>query len=195
MLFFNTVFASHVSLFRNVSVGLTALGIIPFVFFSYILGHLISLVARRIETRLTGKKKSWMMALDNSPVKSQIIALAQEKHDLNLLENEQLSEKATGDFFDFAYFDLEKEGKHGKVSVLMSQYVFFRNAMGTLFLMMLTLLLAKVFMLSVLKVPFVKGWYPFIFLLICCWFCFVLMKKRKSVMMDVVYRSYYSLYK
>lgn len=175
-----------------------SISIIPFLFISYLVGHLISILGKFIENRIIKFKAPWIVYLQKNIADAQLIDKLsfsnfgygfwdKEKNEVNIEKSDKL--------FDKIYDLIEVEGKDEKIKVLMSQYAMFRNSISIWSITMVILLFLLLFTYLGKEVSIDKAnlWImlisDFFLAIISMWF----LKKRKLLAMEYTYRTFLAM--
>lgn len=170
--------------------------IIPFLFLSYLIGHLLSLLGRKVENKLPSMKEPWTQYLKNNlkdAKRINKIAKKQLKCDPFLDENNNVLPFQSGIVHDKIYDYLEIHGKDEKIKILFSQYGFFRNSLALWFCASIVLTLCIVIYyinLIDLRLPMCYYIVSLGLSIILFSFSILLMKQRKMLFMSYVYRNF-----
>ncbi|NOU20069.1 MAG: hypothetical protein HOO91_21135 [Bacteroidales bacterium] len=170
--------------------------IIPFLFLSYLIGHLLSLLGRKIENKLPSMKQPWTQYLKNNPKDAKRvnkIAKKQFKCEPFLDDNNNVLPLQSGIVHDKIYDYLEIQGKDEKIKILFSQYGFFRNSLALWFCTSIVLIIfiaTYCINLINLRLPVYYYAVSLAISIILFLFSITLMKQRKFLFMSYVYRNY-----
>lgn len=170
---------------------------VPFLFISYLTGHVISLLGKFIEKKLIRFKTPWVIFLNkHKDDATRINALCNKFFGAEfILPDGKIDIDSSDNLYDKIYDYLEVQEKAEKVKILISQYGFFRNSSA---IWAISFLIALVMFLLTLFNNNVGYSQPtlIIALIIAIILYFTstyLLKKRKLLAMSVVYRTFLSL--
>jgi hypothetical protein len=172
--------------------------IVPFLFISYLVGHLISILGKFLESWLLRLKTPWVIYLRNNHEDALLIdSLCQNYFGFGIFDNEknEIHIGKSDKLFDKIYDLLDAERKDEKIKVLMSQYAMFRNSTSiwfiTLFFALLLLCLSFLGQaISIDKTTLGILLFTDILLMIASMW---LLKKRKLLMMEYTYRTFLAI--
>ena len=173
--------------------------VIPFLLISYLSGHLLNLLGKKLEKWIPKMKFPWTHYLDKYPTEvSDINKNCISLFKISLLKDDaktidiNKSDNAYNKIYDY----IEVLEKDKKIKILISQYAFFRNSIAVWFLLLLILILllvVKLFNAALLKFSiWILACYSIIVLLFLV-ASVILLKQRKIKMMDFVYRTFLAI--
>ena len=170
--------------------------IIPLLLIGNLIGHLLSLIGKKIERIIQGKKTPWILYLKENIqnaefINSKCISLF-NKGFLN--KSKEIDINKSDELYNMIFDYIELKGKNEKARILYSQYGFFRNSSAVWFSLSLILLITLIF--KIFGAAFVVSsilsliLYSVITLLLLI-ASVVLCSKRKLLTMSLVYRTFY----
>lgn len=188
------LFENNLQLPTNTLMGETVM-IVPFLFVSYLTGHLISILGRFIETKILRFKTPWITFLKQNPEDTQLInklCVSIFGSGFFVGESNEIDIQKSDKLFDKIYDRLELKEEDEKIKVLISQYALFRNSTAIWMILSLLLIVTIVLSLFGIELSFTQK-ILFLLLILSILFTFAsvyLFKKRKLLAMSFVYRTF-----
>lgn len=172
---------------------------VPFLLVAYLLGHLLSLMGRKIEKIIPSGKNPWTYYLKKKPKQAVLInSMCVQFFNQQFIESEDnsISIEKSDLLYDKIFDYLEVNEKDKKIKILQSQYAFFRNS-AAVWIAILFFPLTGI-LLKLLEIDLVINSISLLITyLICSIFLAVvslyLMKQRKLLTMEYVYRTFLAI--